>query len=244
MGRRARLAERIGLGLAAVVAVGGCGRSAIEGTIGGAGRAPLVGGAPGTGAAGSGAGAGGTLGAGGAAETTGAGGAAGNPGAGGIPGACGAAGIPGTGGIPGACGAAGIPGAAGATGAGGASGGDVGERTLVALIALSASTNSAAANVYVYSNASAERMVARGGTPKSYVAGAPEVVAFLTDLQRAGPIAAIRTGACPKPISFATTMTLIVGAVTTGDLECPVSPTTAQSALIHDCAVLTGLLPQ
>jgi hypothetical protein len=77
---------------------------------------------------------------------------------------------------------------------------------------------------------------------KAYDAGSPEVIAFLSDLSAAGDVSLIPTGQCAKSVSFGTVTTVSVGDRTSGDLECLENPTTTDTALAHDCGVLTGTI--
>jgi len=130
-------------------------------------------------------------------------------------------------------------------------------RTVSALIILAHSTNTPEVDVVVYSDGSAERTVlgnmtslpapVPAGSPRVYPAGSPEVMAFLSDLSASGDLAAIGDPApvfwsesCPKSASFGTTTKVTVGGVTSGDVQCLINPTAAQTALSHDCDVLTG----
>jgi putative methionine-R-sulfoxide reductase with GAF domain len=77
----------------------------------------------------------------------------------------------------------------------------------------------------------------------SFPTGAPEVAAFLADLDAAGPVSQIPTGLCAKSVSSGTTMVVTVGAETSGDLEClAAAASPAAHALATDCDVLTGRL--
>jgi hypothetical protein len=115
---------------------------------------------------------------------------------------------------------------------------------------VTASTNSGAIDVAVYSDGSAERTTGAPRyndastltpDPKSYPPASPDVLSFLCDLAAAGPVSAIPTTSCPKSVSFGTEMTIAVGADTSGDLEClAATASPAATALAHDCDVLTG----
>jgi hypothetical protein len=140
-------------------------------------------------------------------------------------------------------------GAAGLLSGAGAGGVGVGPmRTQVASIAVSASTNSAAVDVAIYDDASAERTVRSGSSygngfsvsPQSFPVDSPEGVAFLADLNAIGDVSSIPTSPCAKSVSFGTTATLTAYGTTSGDLECAFNATAPQVALISDCRVLAG----
>jgi hypothetical protein len=113
---------------------------------------------------------------------------------------------------------------------------------------VSASTNSAAVDVAIYDDASAERTPLPGSSygnglsvsPQSFPAGSPEGEAFLADLNAVGDVSSIPTSACAKSVSFGTTATLTAYGTTSGDLECAFNATAAQAALIKDCGALAG----
>jgi hypothetical protein len=120
----------------------------------------------------------------------------------------------------------------------------------VALIRVSASTNSAEIDVAVYSDGSANRTIgpARNssldGTPAMFPPGQPAVEKFLADLDAVGNVAAIPIGQCGKSVSFGTTTTVTAGENTSGDLQCLSNPTAAENSLAADCNVLTTDDPQ
>jgi hypothetical protein len=125
------------------------------------------------------------------------------------------------------------------------------DRTVVATIVVSLSTNSSEIDVAVYSDGSAERTLGPSrpaGTtsldpqPKSYPAGSPEVLMFLCDLAAAGDVSAIPIrGDCGKSVSFGTTTTVTAGGKTSGDLQCLQNASAAATALAGDCVVLSGM---
>ena len=121
---------------------------------------------------------------------------------------------------------------------------------VVALIKVSASTNSAEVDVTVYSDGSANRTIgpARNseldGTPVMFLPGQPAVAQFLADLDAVGSVAAISSGQCPKSASFGTTTTVTAGGKTSGDLQCINNPTPAETRLAEDCDVLTTGVPE
>jgi hypothetical protein len=109
-----------------------------------------------------------------------------------------------------------------------------------------ASTNSPTVDIVVYCDASAERTLGNdsefnvGLTPMSFPAGAPEIVAFLVDLDASGDVSELgaRTG-CPKSASFGTVTTITALGKTSGDVQCLYFPTPAETALSRDCNLLT-----
>lgn len=121
---------------------------------------------------------------------------------------------------------------------------------VVALIKVSASTNSAEIDVTVYSDGSANRTIgpARNsdldGTPAMFPPGQPAVAQFLADLDAVGSVAAIPIGQCGKSVSFGTTTTVTAGGKTSGDLQCLSNPTPAETRLVEDCNTLTTGAPQ
>ena len=121
---------------------------------------------------------------------------------------------------------------------------------VVALIKVSASTNSAEVDVTVYSDGSANRTIgpARNsgldGTPAMFLPGQPAVAQFLADLDAVGNVPAIPIGQCPKSVSFGTTTTVMAGGKTSGDLQCLKSPTAAETSLAADCDALATGSPQ
>jgi len=121
---------------------------------------------------------------------------------------------------------------------------------VVALIKVSASTNSAEVDVTVYSDGSATRTIgpARNSvldvTPAMFLPGQPAVAHFLADLDAVGNVAAIPIGQCPKSASFGTTTTVTAGGKTSGDLQCLKNPTAAETSLAADCDALTNGDPQ
>jgi len=112
----------------------------------------------------------------------------------------------------------------------------------------SGSTNSAAIEVVVYTDGSAERTSSANkpihGAPKSYPAGSAEVSAFLGDLSAVGDLASIPTAGCAKSASFGTTTRISASGKTSGDLQC-LSGTAPDAArkLFHDAQVLEGRTP-
>ena len=120
----------------------------------------------------------------------------------------------------------------------------------VALVRVSASTNSAEVDVAVYSDGSATRTIgpARNsvldGTPAMFPPGQPAVLQFLKDLEAVGNVAAIPIGQCPKSVSFGTTTTVTAGGNTSGDLQCLKNPTPAETSLAADCNTLAADSPQ
>jgi len=121
----------------------------------------------------------------------------------------------------------------------------------LAVIKLSRSTNSAEIDVVVHADGSAERIViARSGGSAGvgliYPAGSPEVTTFLADLTAIADLSIVGdpgkflVESCPKSASFGTTTTVTANGVTSGDLQCLIDPTPAQTALAHDCEVLIG----
>jgi hypothetical protein len=121
---------------------------------------------------------------------------------------------------------------------------------VVALIKVSASTNSAEIDVTVYSDGSANRTIgpARNsvldGQPAMFLPGQPAVANFIADLDTVGNVAAIPIGQCGKSVSFGTTTTVTAGGKTSGDLQCLSNPTAAETSLASDCEVLTTGSPQ
>jgi hypothetical protein len=121
---------------------------------------------------------------------------------------------------------------------------------VLALIKVSASTNSAEVDVTVYSDGSANRTIgpARNisldGKPAMFLPGQPAVAQFLADLDAVGNVAAIPIGQCPKSTSFGTTTTVTAGGKTSGDLQCLKSPTAAETSLASDCDALATDSPQ
>ena len=121
---------------------------------------------------------------------------------------------------------------------------------VLALIKVSASTNSAEVDVTVYSDGSANRTIgpARNssldGKPAMFLPGQPAVAQFLADLDAVGNVAAIPIGQCPKSTSFGTITTVTAGGKTSGDLQCLKNPTPAETSLAGDCDVLTTGVPQ
>jgi hypothetical protein len=118
---------------------------------------------------------------------------------------------------------------------------------LAAEIDVSASSNSSPVSVAVYADGSAVRTLgaqlswrttSADHPPKSFPAGSPEVVAFLADLAAVGDVSTIPTTNCIKSVSFGTTTSLTANGNYSGDLECPLNPSTAQQALINDCEAL------
>jgi hypothetical protein len=120
---------------------------------------------------------------------------------------------------------------------------------VLALIKVSASTNSAEIDVTVYSDGTANRTIgpARNseldGTPAMFPPGQPAVVQFLADLVAVGNVAAIPIGQCGKSVSFGTTTTVTAGGKTSGDLQCLSNPTPAETRLAEDCDTLTTGIP-
>lgn len=121
---------------------------------------------------------------------------------------------------------------------------------VVALIRVSASTNSAEVDVTVYSDGSANRTIGAArnssldGTPATFLPGQLAVAQFIADLDAVGDVAAIPIGQCAKSISFGTTTTVTAGGKTSGDLQCLSNPTPAQTGLAQDCNVLVTGTPQ
>jgi hypothetical protein len=128
-------------------------------------------------------------------------------------------------------------------------------RVQVAVIDETASTNSPEIRVFVFDDGSAERTIVDGsgalaGTARVYPSGSPEGTLFLYDLAGAGdlgtlgdPINMLFETACGKSVSFGTITRVTAGGVTSGDLQCLVhDPTPSQTALAHDCEVLTGMV--
>lgn len=122
-----------------------------------------------------------------------------------------------------------------------------------AQINVTRSTNSPDVSVIVYCDGSAERTVGAESTnsaaevlPKVYEAGSADVLAFLHDLDAVGDVSAIpasqaptyRPDACPKSASFGTVTTVTASGKTSGDLQCLLEPTAAQTALASDARVL------
>jgi len=123
------------------------------------------------------------------------------------------------------------------------------DRTVVASIRLSASTNTPQVDVVVYSDGSAERTAGPprfdGGIridSKSYPAASPEVIALLCDLAAAGDVSEFPVSSgCPKSVSFGTVETINADGKTSGDVECLADTASAAAmALARDCDVLTG----
>jgi hypothetical protein len=120
----------------------------------------------------------------------------------------------------------------------------------VALIRVSASTNSAEVDVAVYGDGSATRTIgpARNSTlddtPAMFPPGQPAVLQFLADLEAVGNVAAVPIGQCPKSASFGTTTTVTAGGSTSGDLQCLNNPTAAETSLAADCTALANNNPQ
>jgi hypothetical protein len=122
-----------------------------------------------------------------------------------------------------------------------------------AIIHVSRSTNSPELFVTVYCDGSAERALGAAGTgsnggimPQTYAPGSPEVAMFLTDLDAVGDVSAIPAGPanpnllspCAKSASFGTVTTITAQGKTSGDVQCLMNPTAAESALAADCRVL------
>ena len=118
--------------------------------------------------------------------------------------------------------------------------------TVAAAIHVSQSTNSAAIDVVVFCDSSAERTLGTPGvtdalnaTPKVYKPGSPEVTALLADLDAVGDVSAIPIAAsCGKSISFGTTTTVSALGKSSGDLQCLDSPSPIQTALASECNTL------
>jgi len=173
---------------------------------------------------------------------------------------CGASLLPGSngtggtgGGNVGAGGAICLPGASCALGTGGLGGKDGGPDAnggVVAVIRVSASTNSAEVDVTVYADGSANRTIgpARNsdldGKPAIFLPGQPAVAKFVADLDAVGNVAAIPIGQCGKSVSFGTTTTVTAGGQTSGDLQCLDNPTAAETSLAADCDALATGSPQ
>ena len=122
-----------------------------------------------------------------------------------------------------------------------------------ARIDVTRSTNSPDISVVVYCDGSAERTVGATSTnsaaemlPKVYEAGSADVLTFLHDLDVVGDVSAIPAsdtpaslpGECPKSVSFGTVTTVTADGKTSGDLQCLLEPTAAQTALASDARVL------
>lgn len=112
---------------------------------------------------------------------------------------------------------------------------------LAATIDETASTNQASTEVTVYCDGAAERTVGTSPpmgaltvAPKTWDAEAPEVLAFIVDLDAVWDVSAVPTVACPKSVSFGTTITVTAAGKTSGDLECLDHPSAAASALLAD----------
>ena len=123
----------------------------------------------------------------------------------------------------------------------------------------SASTNSGAILVLVYSDGSATRTVGspNWGTPydcpdggcncstcpgsTSYYPPGSQTH-FLEDLRAVGDLSNIHGTWCGKSASFGTTTTVTSDGKTSVDLQCMQNPTPAQCALYYDCLGLTGLV--
>jgi hypothetical protein len=116
---------------------------------------------------------------------------------------------------------------------------------VAATIHVSASTNSAPIDVVVHANGSAERTIEPGSqniptTPRTFLAGDPDVERFLSDLVASGDVELYAVVPhCAKSISFGTTTRVTSGAETSDDVECmsPDAPL-EQRALADDCGVL------
>jgi len=112
----------------------------------------------------------------------------------------------------------------------------------------SASTNSGAITVLVYSDGSATRTVGPpnwgpyvcpdGGCDSYYPPGS--LTYFLEDLRAVGDLSNIKGAWCGKSASFGTTTTVAANEKTSVDLQCMQNPTPAQCALYYDCLGLTG----
>ena len=127
-----------------------------------------------------------------------------------------------------------------------------GDRTIVATIAVSRSTNSPAIRVDVRRDGSADRLIvddlgAQIGYARAYFSASPEVTLFLYHLGLVGDLAAIGDPSpifseqCPKSVAFGTTTKVNKDGITSGDLQCLLSSTNEQTALAHDADVLTGI---
>jgi hypothetical protein len=120
-----------------------------------------------------------------------------------------------------------------------------------AQITLSRSTNSPEFRVTVLNIGSANRaVIAPDGTPsalRSFPRGAPEVTLFLYDLQAVGDLSAVGDPgpifgeSCGKSASFGTQTKIVSFNFSSGDLQCLVNPTPAQTALAHDTDVLLSV---
>jgi len=122
-----------------------------------------------------------------------------------------------------------------------------------ATIHVSRSTNSPELIVTVHCDGSAERALGMAGTDnnggimaQNYAPSSPEVLVFLTDLDAVGDVSAIPAGPanlnlqspCAKSVSFGTVTTIDAQGKTSGDMQCLMNPTAAESALAADCRVL------
>ncbi len=119
--------------------------------------------------------------------------------------------------------------------------------TEVAMVNVTRSTNSPAIDVTVFCDGSADRTLGTPGDdnsldvmPKTYAAGSPEVTACLSDLDAVADVSAIPTGQCAKSGSFGTETTITARGKTSGDLQCLVDASAAETALATDCAGLAG----
>jgi hypothetical protein len=120
-----------------------------------------------------------------------------------------------------------------------------------AQITLSRSTSSPEFRVSVLNVGSANRaVIAPDGTPsalRSFPRGSPEVTLFLYDLQAVGDLSAvgdpgpISGESCGKSDSFGTQTKIVSLGVSSGDMQCLVNPTPAQTALAHDADVLLSV---
>jgi hypothetical protein len=128
---------------------------------------------------------------------------------------------------------------------------DAGPPTLLALIRVSASTNSPEIDVAVYSDGSADRTAggSAGTMPPSvrtFAVGSPEGIMFLTHLAAidnlgdVGDPNVVPLNLCPKSVSSGTVTKVTAGGVTSGDMQCLTNPTAAETGLAHDCDVLTA----
>lgn len=120
-----------------------------------------------------------------------------------------------------------------------------------AQITLSRSTNSPEFRVTVLNVGSASRaVIAPDGTPsvlRSFPRGSSEGTLFLYDLQTVGDLSAagdpgpIFGESCGKSASFGTQTNIVSLGVSSGDLQCLVNPTPAQTALARDTDVLLSV---
>ena len=78
-------------------------------------------------------------------------------------------------------------------------------------------------------------------TFENFPPGTPIVAKFLADLAAVGTLTTIPVPeSCGGSVSFGTSTFVTAGGEMSGDLECLMSATAAQTALVNDCAALCG----